>query len=278
MIPMSAINQVLHVRALRATRRRASQVVLTAMLSVFVVSLASAQSQAATKKLTQCANPSSVQGALTLAETGTAAQRRLGQGVAMFDSNRYVLSMDHLKAALAIGLPDRTETAIANKYLGFYYCLHSAWKMCELHLERALTASPGFDLNSGEKANPAWKNTYAKVAQRVGDGCDKGVDTANATNSANNPKNGVPFTQAAVAEAESTAGKKSATQGTIELDVRPWGEVYIDSKQVAVSPPSKALSLKPGVHRVEVRNQGGTTLKTLVTVEAGDVTRLTHRF
>jgi PEGA domain len=273
--PKRSLNPFSCLLLLRTRSLRSSWVLAAAAISLnaFAASSSSTQSKMLTEKLTQCPNSANLNTTWTpaspAADVGTLAQRRLGQGVAMFDSSRYVLSMDHLKAALALGLADRTETAIANKYLGFYYCIHKAQKLCERHLERALTISPGFDLNPGEKTNRAWRDTYVKVVRRVGDACEKTTDSA---------KSAGPFTQAAVSEDAMKAGKKSATQGVIELDVRPWGEVYVNSKQVAVTPPSKALSLKPGVHRVEVRNQGGTTLKTLVTVEAGDVTRLTHRF
>jgi hypothetical protein len=242
---------------------------LTGTFAVVFAGSAIAQTRATEPGVTACPGAGSLQPASPIVETGTMAQRRLGQGVAMFDSSRYVLAADHLKAALALGLSDSTETAIANKYLGFYYCLHNAQKVCEQHMQRALTISPGFDLNPDERANPVWRDTYMKVVRRMGDGCTSGVNSA---------RNIAPTARAVVASAVVKVGKKPSRLAIVELDVRPWGEVYIDAKQVAVTPPSKSLSLAPGVHRVEVRNQGGATLKTLVTVEAGDVTRLSHRF
>jgi hypothetical protein len=236
-------------------------------------------------------------------DSATLAQRRLGQGVAFFDAGRYVLAMQQLKSALSLGLRDASEKAIANKYLGFYYCIHKVRDLCEQHLEKALTVAPPFDLDPGEKTNPQWASAYQSVAQRLNIGCEAppapvpapppaaltATTTASVTPKANEvaittnvssptvAASASAVTVAPVAVAASPTAKKSK-MGTVQLDVRPWGEVFVNNKRQAITPPSKTLTLSPGVHRIEIKNSAGTPLRATVTLQAGETALLSHRF
>jgi hypothetical protein len=78
-----------------------------------------------------------------------------------------------------------------------------------------------------------------------------------------------------------TAPEPSATPtttGNVRLSVLPWGEVYVDDRKIGVAPPLRDIALKPGKHRIEVRNPGFASYVQLVDVEAGEEIRIVHRF
>jgi class 3 adenylate cyclase len=49
-------------------------------------------------------------------------------------------------------------------------------------------------------------------------------------------------------------GVSAMPPATLVLDIRPWGEIYVNGKPGGVSPPAKSLKLAPGKYRIEVRN------------------------
>ena len=60
--------------------------------------------------------------------------------------------------------------------------------------------------------------------------------------------------------------------------VSPRGEIYIDGKHHGTTPPITTFDLKPGAHRIEVRNGSRKPYLTYMTVKAGDVRRIRHDF
>jgi hypothetical protein len=64
----------------------------------------------------------------------------------------------------------------------------------------------------------------------------------------------------------------------IILAVSPGGELYIDGKYLGDTPPNKTFNLEPGMYRVEVRSGSRRPYLTYMTLEAGDVRRITHDF
>jgi class 3 adenylate cyclase len=60
--------------------------------------------------------------------------------------------------------------------------------------------------------------------------------------------------------------------------ILPWGEVYIDGKLHGVSPPLREIELKPGRHKIEVRNAGFQSYVEVVDVKPGSRIRIRHRF
>ncbi len=69
-----------------------------------------------------------------------------------------------------------------------------------------------------------------------------------------------------------------ATTGTVRLNVAPWGDVYIDGNKYGVAPPLRDIALKPGVHKIEIRNPGFASYLQVVEVKAGQEVRIRHRF
>ena len=66
--------------------------------------------------------------------------------------------------------------------------------------------------------------------------------------------------------------------GTVRLIVAPWGEVYVDGEKLGVAPPLRDIALKPGQHRIEIRNPGFAAHVQAVDVRAGEEVRVRHRF
>jgi len=85
------------------------------------------------------------------------------------------------------------------------------------------------------------------------------------------PANAVPTV---VAAGTAPPGTPSATAppgppgtGRVVLNIRPWGQVYVDGAERGVSPPLKSLSLRPGIYNIEVRNGDLDVFRQRVTVQ-----------
>eukprot|EP01032_Pedospumella_encystans_P034228 gene34228-biopygen28294 len=55
--------------------------------------------------------------------------------------------------------------------------------------------------------------------------------------------------------------------GRVTLNIRPWGQVFVDGADRGVSPPLKSLSLRPGIYNIEVRNGDLEVYRQRVTVQ-----------
>ena len=66
--------------------------------------------------------------------------------------------------------------------------------------------------------------------------------------------------------------------GTINIIALPWAEVFVDGTRQGVSPPLKAIPLKPGKHRVELRNGALPPHVQTVDLRPGAEINVTHRF
>ena len=84
----------------------------------------------------------------------------------------------------------------------------------------------------------------------------------------------------AVHAPESVAAPVSAKQAkaTVMFAISPWGEVYVDGKNVGASPPLATLQLETGKHRVEIRNQAFEPYRDTVNLEAGQSLKIRHKF
>ena len=68
------------------------------------------------------------------------------------------------------------------------------------------------------------------------------------------------------------------TTGTVRLNIAPWGEVFIDGNKYGTAPPLRDIALKPGVHKIEIRNPGFASYLQVVEIKAGQEIRIRHRF
>jgi PEGA domain-containing protein len=70
----------------------------------------------------------------------------------------------------------------------------------------------------------------------------------------------------------------TASSGQVLFVVLPWGEVYADGKFQGVSPPLRAVELKPGRHVIELRNSAFAPHSEVVEVRADEKVQVRHRF
>ena len=86
----------------------------------------------------------------------------------------------------------------------------------------------------------------------------------------------------AAAKGETKAGETSKAgavpPATVFLDIKPWGEIYVNGKSQGVSPPKKFIKLDPGKYKIEFRNTTFPAHTENVDVKARDEVTLRHRF
>jgi hypothetical protein len=89
-----------------------------------------------------------------------------------------------------------------------------------------------------------------------------------------------PTQQGAQASQPTAKVAEQQPRGMAQLivTVAPGGEIYIDGKHHGTTPPITTFHLKPGMHRIEVRNGSRKPFLTYMTVQAGDVRRIRHDF
>jgi len=89
-------------------------------------------------------------------------------------------------------------------------------------------------------------------------------------------------TETAAAKGETKAGEASKAgaipPATVFLDIKPWGEIYVNGKSQGVSPPKKFIKLDPGKYKIEFRNTTFPAHTENVDVKARDEITLRHRF
>jgi serine/threonine-protein kinase len=66
--------------------------------------------------------------------------------------------------------------------------------------------------------------------------------------------------------------------GLVTLEVTPWGEVFVDSKPVGVTPPLTELKLDAGRHTIEIRHGSRPAVVAQVDVDPAKPAQIRHRF
>jgi serine/threonine-protein kinase len=66
--------------------------------------------------------------------------------------------------------------------------------------------------------------------------------------------------------------------GTLSFAIAPWGEVYVNSKRVGVSPPMSEFKLPAGRHTVEIRNSSFVPYSETIIVAPASKRKIKHRF
>jgi class 3 adenylate cyclase len=78
---------------------------------------------------------------------------------------------------------------------------------------------------------------------------------------------------------EPVAAARPANAATqIQLQIAPWGEVFVDGRSRGVSPPMRVIEITPGPHKIEIRNANFPPHVTQVEVRPGQEVRIRHRF
>lgn len=67
-------------------------------------------------------------------------------------------------------------------------------------------------------------------------------------------------------------------QGFVQINVIPWGKVFVNDVFVGVTPPLRRLPLNIGVHKITIRSEGFTDAIQSVTVKQDQSVKVTHDF
>ncbi len=103
------------------------------------------------------------------------------------------------------------------------------------------------------------------------------------TPSASAKPESVPEPEAATASAATEPAAPAtpppqAAPVTVQVAVRPWGEVLVNGRSRGVSPPLRELSLPPGRYQVTLRNASAGDHRMTLTVAPGRPASITHEF
>jgi len=79
-------------------------------------------------------------------------------------------------------------------------------------------------------------------------------------------------------EAEAVAAVPAPRDAMLNIVALPWAEVFVDGTRQGVSPPLRAIPLRPGKHRVELRNGSFPAHIQTVELKPGMELSITHRF
>jgi hypothetical protein len=80
------------------------------------------------------------------------------------------------------------------------------------------------------------------------------------------------------AEPVATAPVSSSREATLNIVALPWAEVFVDGTRQGVTPPLRAIFLRPGKHRIELRNTSFPSHVQTVELKPGAELSITHRF
>jgi class 3 adenylate cyclase len=74
------------------------------------------------------------------------------------------------------------------------------------------------------------------------------------------------------------ASKGGVPPATVFLDIKPWGEIFVNGKSQGVSPPKKFIKLDAGKYKIEFRNTTFPAKVESVELKAREEITLRHRF
>lgn len=92
------------------------------------------------------------------------AERSLVDGIRLYEEASFDRAEGALRQALAEGLADRRDQAVAYKYLAFIACAFDRIAECEERFQSAFAADPRFSLSEKEDGHPVWGPVYRRVA------------------------------------------------------------------------------------------------------------------
>jgi class 3 adenylate cyclase len=84
--------------------------------------------------------------------------------------------------------------------------------------------------------------------------------------------------KAAAANGEPVAARPATASAQVQLQIAPWGEVFVDGRSRGASPPMRVVEVSPGAHSIEIRNANFPPHVARVEVRAGQEVRIRHRF
>lgn len=92
------------------------------------------------------------------------AERALVDGIRLYEEASFDRAEAALRQALAKGLADPRDRAVAYKYIAFIACAFNRLAECEESFQRAFATDPSFALGDKEVGHPVWGPVYRRVA------------------------------------------------------------------------------------------------------------------
>ncbi len=92
------------------------------------------------------------------------AERAFVNGLRFYEDGQYERAEALLKRAIADGLQDKHDIAVAQKHLAFIACAYNRPSDCEQAFRAAFSADAGFKLTDAEVGHPLWGPVYKRVA------------------------------------------------------------------------------------------------------------------
>jgi len=96
------------------------------------------------------------------------AERALIDGLRLYEGGEFDRAEASLRTAVAAGLADRRDAAVAYKYLAFIACAFNRATECAQDFANAFDADKEFRLSDVEIGHPLWGPVYRRVAQALG--------------------------------------------------------------------------------------------------------------
>lgn len=92
------------------------------------------------------------------------AERAFLSAMRMYEDGQHERAETMFRRALANGLGDRHDVAMAYKHLAFIACAYNRPVDCETAFRAAFAADPGFRLTDAEVGHPIWGPVYKRVS------------------------------------------------------------------------------------------------------------------
>jgi Tfp pilus assembly protein PilF len=94
-------------------------------------------------------------------------EKLLVKGIRSYEEGEYKNAAKNLQNALNTGLPRKTDSAKADKYLAFIACSSDNAIKCRDEFRKAFEDDPDFLLNQAEEVHPVWGPIYLEVRDRM---------------------------------------------------------------------------------------------------------------
>ena len=93
------------------------------------------------------------------------AERAFLNAMRLYEEGQHERAEVLFRRALAEGLKDSNDVAMADKHLAFIACAYNRPAECETAFRAAFAADPNFRLTDAEVGHPIWGPVYKRVAE-----------------------------------------------------------------------------------------------------------------
>jgi Tfp pilus assembly protein PilF len=95
------------------------------------------------------------------------SEQLLEKGIKNYEEGEYKSATKGIQDALNAGLPHKTDSAKAHKYLAFIACSSDNTRKCRDEFRKAFEDDPNFALDAAEAGHPVWGPVYKGVRDQM---------------------------------------------------------------------------------------------------------------